>query len=110
MEKLIIWLTPVWVLSLGILAGIIVVLLLYGVLWLASRRAAGTMARGVRESVLGWISYVVLIFSAFALVAAPLMPVRQVAHSIRRMRHVGVKEMTQKIPAHTDDYEAPISI
>ena len=64
-----IWLTPVWILSLGVTAGAVVLAVLYGVLWLISRPTADAALRLTKESVLQWISYVVMAFAAFGILA-----------------------------------------
>ncbi len=103
-----IWLTPIWVLSLGITTGALVLVLLYGILWLVSRPTADATVRLVKESVLQWISYVVLAFVAFAVLSTPIMPWRQVAHSLGRMPHVGATEVSVEVPPRTDDFEVGI--
>lgn len=103
-----IWLTPVWILALGVTAGAVALVALYCILWLVARPAAETALRLVKESVLQWISYVVLACVAFAVLAAPVMPWRQVADSLARLPHVGLFEKTVDIPARTDDMEVPL--
>jgi len=104
-----IWLTPIWILSLGVTAGAAILLVLYGVLWMVSRPTAEAMWRLVKESVLQWISYLVGAFVVFAILASPVMPWQQVAHSLRRLPNVGPLEKVVEIPARTDDFELPIS-
>jgi len=108
MGNLAIWLTPIWVLSLGVTAAAALMLLLYGIVWLVSRRTAEAALRLVRESVLQWISYVVLAFVGFSLLAAPVMPARQVLNSLKRLPVVGSSTVKVSIPAHTDDLEVPV--
>ncbi len=103
-----IWLTPIWILSLGVTAGALVLLVLYGILWLAARPAAEAAARLVKESILQWISYIVAVFVIFAVLATSFMPWRQVAHSLARLPHVGEQEITVDVPARTDDLEVPV--
>jgi ABC-type transport system involved in multi-copper enzyme maturation permease subunit len=108
MGNLTIWLTPVWILSAGITAGMLVLLLLWGVVWLVSRRTAEAIFRLVTEGVLLWISYLAFVFVAFFFLAIPVMPVRQVFHSLERMPNVGTYQTTVEIPKRTDDLEVPI--
>lgn len=103
-----IWLTPVWLLSLGFAAGAIVLLVLYGVLWLVSRRAAEATGRLVRESILQWITYIVMIFVAVAVLGTYFMPWQPVLHSLQRLPHVGEWSTTVEVPAKTDDFEVPV--
>jgi hypothetical protein len=103
-----IWLTPVWLLSVGVTLGAVVLVLLYGILWLISRPAAATALRVARESVLQWISYVVLGYIGFCLLATPMMPLRQVIASLSRVPYVGTKDVTVEVPPRTDDFDVPI--
>jgi ABC-type transport system involved in multi-copper enzyme maturation permease subunit len=103
-----IWLTPIWILSLGVAAGAVVLVLLYGALWLVNRPAAETALRLTKESVLLWITCVVLAFAAFAVLAAPIMPWRQVLQSLSRLPYVGPAEIAVEVPARTDDFEVPV--
>jgi ABC-type transport system involved in multi-copper enzyme maturation permease subunit len=103
-----IWLTPIWILSVGVTLGVAVLLVLYGVLWLASRSAAEAALRVAKESVLQWISYVVLAYVVFCFLAIPMMPLRQVIASLGRMPHVGEKSVTLEVPPRTDDFEVSL--
>ncbi|MCI0332333.1 MAG: ABC transporter permease subunit [Planctomycetes bacterium] len=104
-----IWLTPIWILSLGVTAGALVLLVLYGILWLVARPAAEATARLVKESILQWITYIVAVFVIFAVLATSFMPWRQVTHSLARLPHVGAQEITVDVPARTDDLEVPVN-
>ncbi len=108
MGNLTTWLTPIWVLSLGVTAAAALMLVLFGIVWLFSRRTAEAALRLVRESVLQWISYVVLAFVGFSLVAAPIMPARQVLNSLKRLPVVGPTTAKVTVPAHTDDLVVPV--
>jgi ABC-type transport system involved in multi-copper enzyme maturation permease subunit len=98
-----IWLTPVWVLSVGVTIGAAVLVLLYGGLWLAARQAAATMLRVVKESVLQWISYIVLAYVVICFLAIPMMPLKALIASLGRLPQVGEKSLTVEVPARTDD-------
>ena len=107
-----IWLTPVWILAAGVTLGALVLMLLYAILWLVSKPAAATTLRVVRESVLLWISYLVLVYLVFFVVALPMvwgvrigernLPQLVVA-SLGRMPYVGSKSATFEIPRRTDE-------
>jgi ABC-type transport system involved in multi-copper enzyme maturation permease subunit len=109
MGNITIWLTPVWVLSAGISAGMAVLLLAFGIIWLVSRRAGETIWRLVTESILLWISYVAVVFVAFFFLAIPIMPVRSVWHSLERLPKVGTYRTTVNVPARTDDKEVAVN-
>jgi ABC-type transport system involved in multi-copper enzyme maturation permease subunit len=109
MGNLTIWLTPIWILSLGVTAAAAVLLAVFGIVCLISRQTAEAAFRLVRESVLQWISYVVLVLVGFSLLAIPMMPARQVLSSLKRLPKVGTFTSEVKIPARTDDLEVPLN-
>src|SRR3954467_2598960 len=109
MGNLTIWLTPVWVLSAGITAGMAILAITCGILWLVSRSTAEAIIRLVKESILLWISYVAIVFVAFFFLAIPIMPVRSVWHSLERLPKVGTYRTTVNEPARTDDKELAVS-
>ncbi len=109
MGNLAIWLTPVWVLSAGVTAGIAILAIACGILWLVSRRTAESVIRLVKESVLQWISYIAIVFVAFFFLAMPIMPVKSIWHSLQRLPDVGTYETSIKIPPRTDDLEVPVN-
>jgi ABC-type transport system involved in multi-copper enzyme maturation permease subunit len=108
MGNLTIWLTPVWVMAWGATAAAAVLLVLYGILWLVSRRTAEASVRLVRESVLQWVAYLMIALAALSLLAIPMMPAKQVLHSLERLPSIGTHEQKVSVPAHTDDLEVPI--
>ena len=109
MGNLTIWLTPVWVLAAGITAGMAVLAIAWGVLWLVSRKTAESVMRLVKESILLWISYVAIVFAVFFFLAMPIMPAKSIWHSLQRLPKVGTFETTVKIPPRTDDLEVPLN-
>ncbi|MEX0642421.1 MAG: ABC transporter permease [Pirellulales bacterium] len=102
------WLTPLWFLSVGVTLGAAFLAVLYGLLWLVSRPAAAAVLRTVQESVLQWISYVVLVYVALFFLATPMMPWRNVIDSVRRLPSVGTNQVTVTIPPRTDDQEVAV--
>src|SRR4051812_43909316 len=105
MGNLTIWLTPVWVLSAGITAGLVILLVACGILWLGSRPTAEAVVRLVKESVLLWISYIALAFVLFFFLAMTVMPAKSVLHSLERLPKVGTYSTSVTIPKRTDDKE-----
>ena len=99
MGNLTIWLTPVWILSLGVTAAALVLVAAYGILWLVSRPTAEAALRLVRESVLLWVSYLVMLLVGLCVLLAPTMPVKQVLHSMRRLPAVGEFSTKITVPA-----------
>ncbi len=107
--KLELWLTPVWLLSVGATAGLVVLLVLYGLLWVVSRNAAAAVPRIIRESVLQYVSYLVLTFVGVGLLLTPMMPSGQLVSSLRRLPYVRSFETTVTVPARTDDFDVPVT-
>jgi hypothetical protein len=107
-----IWLTPVWLLSVGVTLGAIVLAVLYGVLWLFARPAAEAAIRVVKESVLQWISYIVLAHVVFFFLAIPITQVslRQISQSLSRLPSTGDKTFSVQVPPRTDDFEVPVGV
>ncbi len=103
-----IWLTSIWVLSVGVTLGAAVLVLLYAALLLVSRPAAAAMLRVIKESVLQWISYIVLAYVVICFLAIPMMPVKQLFASLGRLPHVGENAITVEVPPRTDDMEVPL--
>ena len=60
MEKLTIWVTPIWILAVGVTVGALVLAVLWGLTYLINRRAAVAISAAVTEGVLRPISYVVM--------------------------------------------------
>jgi ABC-type transport system involved in multi-copper enzyme maturation permease subunit len=109
MGNLVIWFTPLWILSVGVTLATATLLVLLGILWLISRPTAESAVRLVRESVLQWITYLVAALVVFCFLAAPAMPVRQVMRSLGRLPAVGTNTITVQVPARTDDLEVPLA-
>ena len=104
MSKLTIWLTPLWVLAVGMIIGAAVLFAGWGVCWLVNRRAARAIAAAVGEGVLRPISYVLISVAALALLATPTMPLRETLSSLQRLPSVGPVDRTITVkPRITDE-------
>ncbi len=103
-----VWLTPVWLLSLGVTGGLLVLLAVWGLLWLVSRKANDMVLPTLSEGVLKPISYLVLFLVFFTVVVTFSMPYDSVLPSLGRMFSVGTIQQQVTIPANTVDH--PLSI
>lgn len=106
--NLLLWLTPIWMLSVGVTIGVVVLLALYGGLWIFSREGAEAVFRIVREGVLLPITYLAIAMVAFFLLGIPTMPAGSVVESLKRLPAVGTIHLTKAIPAHAEDVEIPV--
>jgi len=100
------WLTPVWLLSVGVLIAMVVLGAAWGVSWLAARNVALAAARAVREGVLFPVLIVALVLAAFALLGFPVVrhPGQLLAH-VARVPFTGrsVQHFTIPRPAEATD-------
>lgn len=102
------WLAPVWLVAFGVSLGALVLAVLLGVVWLVSKPAAKELPQVIQEGALMPITYVVLAFIGFAVVASSTLPLSDVWASLKRLPTVGQKTTTVSIPAKTEDAEVDI--
>jgi hypothetical protein len=107
MSKLTIWLTPIWILAVGVTIGALILVALWGVTWLVNRRAANSIAAAVGEGILRQISYVVVSLAALALLASPSMPVDRIVASLQRLPDVQPIVETVEVGPRESDVEVP---
>lgn len=107
--NLLMWLTPLWILSVGVTIGVAILLVLLGLLWVVKRPAAEAVVRVVKESVLLPISYLAAVFVGFCLLGAPTMPAQLLKDSLQRLPAVGPQQASFEIPAGAEDFEVPIN-
>ena len=102
------WITPIWLLSLGVAAGLLVLLLAYGVIWLVSRRVAEEIKFAVREGILLPIFYLAVAMSGFAVlgvVLVPTIPYRALIGAVSRITAVGATDHEFVIPPTVVEYK-----
>jgi hypothetical protein len=109
MSKLTIWLTPLWILALGVTIGAAVLVLAWCLCWLVNRRAARAVYAAVSEGMLRQISYVLVALAALVVLASPTMPVRETIESIRRLPHVQPIAIDIDLPANGADVPANVA-
>jgi hypothetical protein len=105
MDKLTIWLTPLWILAVGVTVGALALLVLWGVCWVINRSAAREIAAAVGEGVLRPISYVIVALAALAVLASPAMPVKRLMASLERLPEVQPISGEVVVPARTPDFK-----
>lgn len=107
-SNLTMWLTPIWILAVGVTIGAAILAVLWGVLALVSRPAATGAVRVVRESVLLYVSYLVIAMVAFCILGAATMPTKEVIASLKRLPDVGSTQWKVTIPPRTEDKEIDV--
>lgn len=109
LSNLKLWVTPLWLLGLGVTAAAVLLLALYAVVWVVSRRRADWIGKVVLESVLLPLSYVVLAFIAVCVLAAPSVETDAIFKSLQRLPYVAEPAAkTIEIPPRVEDQQEPI--
>lgn len=103
------WVTPLWMISLGGTLAALILLALYGVLWLVSRSAATRVRIAVQEGVLMPLSYVLMAMIAICILAAPTIKLDRIIDSVQRLAYVGEKKIPIVVPPQAEDQEAAVS-
>ncbi len=104
------WLTPLWMLSVGVTIGLAVLAILLGILWVVNRSAADAAIASIRESVFMPMLYLGGALVTLLFVAAPQMPVDEMIASLKRVGSVGTTERTVTVEPNTEDLAVPVSL
>lgn len=99
-----IWVTPLWIFSLGVTIAVVLLLAVYGLVWLVSRPTAERMAVSFNEGILLNIGYVLLALVVVFLLGIPMAPTQQVLESFERLPHVASETKVIEVPANTEDH------
>ena len=102
------WLTPLWLLSVGVAGGVVILAAGYGILRLVSPRAAREVADSIRESLLLPVLYLALFMTVVAVVGTVAVPARSLLATVSRIPAVGVKEVEFVIPPASLEHRIPI--
>jgi hypothetical protein len=102
------WMTPLWLLGVGAACGLIVLLVSYGIIALASPRLAEFVRMSVRESILLPILILAICLTGFAILSTPIVPYRGLLASVSRIPAVGDSETDVIVPAATKDLAVPL--
>ncbi len=110
-EKLIIWATPIWILGVGVASGLAVLLALWGVLFLISRRGAASVPEIIGEGVMLPIFLLTVVFACFGIFGFVLVrSPGDVLASVPRFLATGPQQVTLEVPVPEADsfHEQPI--
>lgn len=99
------WLTPLWMVSLGTTIALVLILIVYGLVWMLAPKTSQRMAATFSEGMLHPISYVLGAFVVILVLGTPTAPTSKVLDSFRRLPHVGPINKTIEVPADTEDFE-----
>ncbi|MBI3837437.1 MAG: ABC transporter permease subunit [Planctomycetia bacterium] len=110
---LVTWITPLWLVSVGVAMGVAVLGILYGLLFLVSPRLAEVAYTSVREGILLPIFYLAACLTAFAVLGiflVPGIPYRPLIQAVSRIAAVGAAQTEVVVPAATHDFELPLKV
>ncbi|MFO0867902.1 MAG: hypothetical protein U0935_03060 [Pirellulales bacterium] len=97
------WLTPVWLLSVGVTVGLLLLGLAWLILSVFSRRWSAEVREALSEGVLQPLLVMGGILAAFSVVGTFLAEEpRTAALSLSRIPHVGVRQLTFRLPASAE--------
>ncbi len=108
MSNLTIWLTPIWLLTVGTTAGALLLVVIWGLCWLFNRGVARSIQETVAEGILLPISYALVALAALVAVASPTMPFERMVSSLKRMSDVGTQTFEVTVKPQTPDEAVPL--
>ncbi len=98
------WVTPVWLVGVGVAAGLAALVILYGAVAAASRRLAAFVNMSVREGILLPLTIAAIFISGVTLLATPLVPYRSLLGAVSRIPAVGDHQVDVSVPPATKDF------
>lgn len=104
------WLTPIWMLSVGVTIGLAVLAILIAILWVINRKAADSAIASIRESVFMPMLYLGGALVTLMVVAAPQMPAEEMLASLKRVGAVGTTERTLTVDPNTEDATVSVNL
>ena len=107
-DKLTAWITPLWLVSVGVALGVLILVAFYGILRLISLRGATAFSDGIKESWLLPAFYLALFLCLFSVVALPVVPFRALIRAVSRIPSVGPANFREEIPKTTDNKKIDI--
>jgi ABC-type transport system involved in multi-copper enzyme maturation permease subunit len=103
-----IWLTPIWLLCVGVTLALVVLGVIYGVLLLAVPRLAAVIKSMVTEGIFLPLAYFSLVLVGFALLGTMLVPYRGLMSSVTRLSAPAPEDVVITIPPATKKFEVPV--
>ena len=108
MSNLAIWLTPIWLLAVGVTIGTVILLAAWALAWLVNRPLARLIQETISEGILLPISYTLVVLAALVLIAAPTMPVERMVSSLKRLSAVGPQSLELTVEPQTPDHPVDV--
>ena len=83
------WLTPIWLLGMGALLGLLLLGLIVGIVFLASRKLGRSLVDAIREGMLMPIVYLAMFVAGFSLLVTFMVPARALLESTLELPFAG---------------------
>ncbi len=102
------WITPLWLISVGVALGTCLLAVVAGILFLVWRNGFDYLVSSVREGILLPIFYLAVVLTGFAVLApllVPGVPVQGVWDSVTRIPAVGTQSWSFEVPASSSEFE-----
>ena len=103
-----VWLTPLWLISVGAACGLVVLAIVYGAIALAAPRLAAFIRMSVWEGILLPLTVLAIFLTAFALLTTPVVPYRELLAAVSRIPVVGAAKTEVTIPPATEKFSIPM--
>src|SRR5215213_1884002 len=104
------WITPLWLLSIGVASAVLLLAAVYGLLWIAKRPAAIEIGGRIKESLMMPVVYLAGLLVVFSLIALPVVPYRSLLAAVGRISSVGTQEVTITVPAATPQFSMEVPV
>lgn len=105
-----IWLTPFWLVTLGVTLGMLILAILYGLMWVVWRKGAAQIPAVLKDGIMQPLCWIGLFLAGFTLVASFQMPVRRLWESAERIYSVGETNLDVEVPPQQRSFEVPFSL
>ncbi len=103
-----VWLTPLWLISVGAACGLVVLAIVYGAVALAAPRLADFIRMSLWEGILFPLTILAIFLTAFALLATPVVPYRELLEAVGRIPVVGAAKSEVTVPPATENFSIPM--
>ncbi|HEV2968971.1 MAG TPA: hypothetical protein VGY55_03210 [Pirellulales bacterium] len=104
------WLTPPWLIGAGAFAGLLILAVAYGLIRLVSRKAGMFLNDSPREGFLTPVLLLAVILAVGAVAASPVVPVRDLLRSLRRLPTAGLLDISETIIPGAKDQRVELDI
>lgn len=103
-----VWLTPIWLLSVGVTLALVVIGVIYGVLHLFAPQFAAVIKSLLTEGIFLPLGYFSLGLVGFTILGAMIVPYRGLMSSVTRLSATPPEDVVVTVPPSTKKFEIPV--